>query len=360
MTTRSLCVFTLLVICAAQARGQQHATSIWADIQKRGEVVAGEALTPEQARERLAMEARQIVRDRGPGVVVELIRGAGEPQKGLAPGDFELRLGMHVLIEAADPRSAPELRDFRAGTAGLVNGWPGWLVFAVVGLDLIAHPDAPEVLTTIALDEDPRSMFRDAADYRRTAAAIAMGLLRSHVLSDEVWARIDGAWRHDVASRQEASAEATSRSDDTRSDFLQALHSSRVYAGALRDADVLARYRDFERRLWRAWACPPRVLHHMRGGYFQDVVDIIAAQLKPGDERFVLRILDDTASTRTETSIAVTLVARMPSFPLERLVTIAASDSPKAPFARQALDLAARAGRQVPSTQPTTRPEDRP
>jgi hypothetical protein len=352
-----LCLHSLSILLVAStilAGAEGLPPSTWAQIRERAEPIASKNLPAQALRAALAEEARRIVAQRGAAVIGELAQGAGDRQRAMAPDHPELVMAAYVLALASDPENNSGLLAWPEE----VVTWETIVTLIVVAVDLSPTPKSGQLLCGIGLEDAySRRLLPDGSGHRlwRDPAALALGLLRAH---DDGTLRpvIEAALLAERAKPQPASIPT---STESRGDYLAAFLASADYAAKLDREGAAGRYREFERRLWRAWAM-------LRGNpitprwFLLQTAQVVGRQLQPGDERFIVRIFEEDAVTITEMMVAVYLADQLPRDALERLAQIAASESSKAPFARQALDLAARAGRQLPTTQPSTRPEDRP
>ena len=96
-------------------------------------------------------------------------------------------------------------------------------------------------------------------------------------------------------------------------------------------------YLGFEKRLWATWAPAQKTF----SGAFMAYEEAAASFLKTCrniDERFLIRIFEESASTPSETNMAIALAGRLHTPTLkEKLLAIANSDSSRAQAAQQAL-----------------------
>jgi hypothetical protein len=117
--------------------------------------------------------------------------------------------------------------------------------------------------------------------------------------------------------------------------YFKALLASYDYAAGLEPADRTA-YRDFERRLWWYWALVSK--SNVAAWQFSHAAALLAETWNPGDERFVVRIFREPASTREEANIALHLVQRANLLSIRKdLEEIAAGTSAQAATAQSAL-----------------------
>jgi hypothetical protein len=123
----------------------------------------------------------------------------------------------------------------------------------------------------------------------------------------------------------------------TKADYLRALTASWKYAADL-DSAERDQYRDFERRLWRAWALARGWRDRRAGVPFTSAAGNFADNWKEGDERFVLRIFEEPATTIEEKNIAEHLAHLFSLDGIKKLQKIADGSSPKTPVARCALE----------------------
>jgi hypothetical protein len=247
----------------------------------------------------------------------------------LLAGDISIR----VLLDVADPKGDYAFRHDRSDSF-----WdPRWYGIAMAAVDTYRDSRSRDLLMELAL----------AARYVGTPSAFegspvvyALGFLRSY--EPEVRPKIEAAYRTEAArDRPEVPHTMADYLLLTRAKYLRSLLKSWDY-GARLDPSERERYRDFEHRLWRAWALVDGWNSHISGMPYQHAASMFKKHWKQGDDAFLARIFEEPASTNEETRIAQYLVHRFSPDAKKRLEAIAAGSSSQSRTAQRALEIEAR------------------
>lgn len=221
-----------------------------------------------------------------------------------------------------------------------MGDYVSWHGVAAAAIDTYHDARSRNLLVQIAVKEGEFGWTEDGEGHAcwDGPSVYALGLLRSYE-PQGIRPKIEAALRVEAArEKPQAPPDAIRTTSD---DYLRALLESWQYAASLDPAERDC-YRDFEHRLWRAWALARGWGSRKAGVPFESAAKTLDMQWKQGDDRFLLRIFEDPSSTIEETRIGEHLVHRFSADAKKRLETIAKSDSPKADAARRALEEATR------------------
>jgi hypothetical protein len=328
---RSLIASGFCGIAWAMAIAQENATplpEIWKEIEPEAEAISKLEPPTTYHTSRAWEAADRLTKSRNRSTIHTLFESVSELDRLPVRDEREYltdwmkRLAAYVIIETADPKG-------RYGLKPIVRRWgmrADLKTMAVVGVDCY-HDDSSRdwlfMVVSYSVDDpgDGRARF-DASFF------FALQLLRGY--------QPDKAMRQKLhLSLQEESTSTDRVARDVRA-HVRSVLSSWDFADSLQDPAIRRRYRDFQSRLWRFWAIGPKGFRGV-GTEYHFVAAHLLKDWHPGDERFVIRIFENPASMRDESKIAVYLAHKLPdAAPLKE---IADSDSPQAPYAREALQI---------------------
>ena len=239
----------------------------------------------------------------------------------------------YVMARAADPTDSVDLQSITLEYPD--SGWASLRERALCAAELLHDSDSRDLLLAVGLNDakpvgERWNSFDPALAGWPGLATAAFGLLRSYPAS-EVRPLVVAAL-HRMDQRPAPADPDEARLWRVRRANLEGFLASVDYAETL-DWITQARYWDFQRRLWRTWAL------EMHDAILPDY--IFAARkitLRRGDEEFVVRIFETPKSTGAETLIAMGLADQLPEWMAKRLQAVAASTSPNAQYAREALE----------------------
>jgi len=218
-----------------------------------------------------------------------------------------------TIVELADPDDTYGIRSSKC--------WLYWKTATqatIIAISKLDDNEARETLIRLATGK-----YSDKAIVFEPASLIACGLLRSFELEQLSSQQID-----DLLNDQPAVQRAN----------LQALLSSLKYRDSLEETKDREAYIQFEKALWQTWGLTPPDFSRPSGLEYGNAAAALRKAVGEIEERFILRIFEDSESTGVETRIAINLACQLSSPTLkERLIAIADSKSPKAEAARRAL-----------------------
>jgi len=281
---------------------------------------------------RLQNAAKDIAKRHDRSAIEALIRGVEiARQFPEAKRNLSRSLSILVIIAIADPKNEHDLKP-GASTPG-IGQWPGvtWYGAALAAINVYHDTRARDFLLAVAL-EDGDYGYADGAWL--SPSTYATGFLR----------RYDAAGIRpnvETALSAEMAKEKPKMQRRPLEQHLRALVSSWDHAAEMKDAAERDRYRDFEHRLWRAWALAGGWGARKAGVPFGSAATILDKHWKDGDEHFLLRIFEESTSTVEETRIAEHLAYRLSAEGKKRLEKLAGSNSIRASFAAAALREAA-------------------
>lgn len=219
------------------------------------------------------------------------------------------------------------------------------------------QPDRPEsafaAWALIALgDPDGRLGLEAAVERSRSlpgTALVAVGALggeeaRGILVRWAVggWDSAAGLLRSDDPRLVKPLLEAAGDASSPTPDPVRALTSSFAFAESLEDPAALRAYRDFETRLWRAWAITHKSYRGGGEAYDRAAVLLISG-LTDEDDRFVLRIIADASTTDAETALALRLAPYVKTPAMKQgLEAIASGGGLRAALAKKALEAVER------------------
>ncbi len=286
-----LAIATSTGVCSQGAR----AADLWVQIE---EVAASVESTGEYSR--IEEVAKEIAQQTSRAEIEEMVRS----------GDANLkRLSSHVWInsQAILTRALLNIADPHDKRRQWNNlGMPGdvsWHGAATAAIDNYHDARSRDLLVELALKErlagylgDPR---RGSLSHG-TFVVYATGLLRGYD-PGEIRPKIEAALK--VEEAKEKPKAPPNAMIVTSADYLRALLESWNYAATLKPAER-DRYRDFERRLWRAWALAGGWKSRKADMQIYSAADYFWKHRKDGDERFLKRISEVPTSTVEEKQVA--------------------------------------------------------
>jgi hypothetical protein len=229
-------------------------------------------------------------------------------------------LTAYVLVQIADPEDQCGLKAILTRTISTDLTEEALRTVAMVAIDHYHDEASRKWLTDVAFSGDDQSYF-------------ALQLLRGYAASNASRARLDQALQGDTSKIEIAAGWR----GFTRGDTLRSVLESWDFAARLDDPASRARYRKFQSRLWQLHATLAVSRRGKRNASFQfdGTANQLADEWRPGDERFVLYVFQNPHTTPDEARIAVYLAHKLTD--TAPLKAIAESDSPQAPYAREAL-----------------------
>ena len=339
-------VVLLMTVSATGVHAQEKTVpEIWMRIEQEAESIAKESVDGEWDRNALQMqldeEAREIADHCGRSDIETMVRTVNAHLPRPHAGQMYVNaISIRVLVEVADPKGEHGLKDLRR-RGGSWESNVSWYGVAVAAIDVYHDNRSRDLLVELALKEGLFGWTLEEGGGSSAFASpvvYALGLLRSYE-PQEIRPKIEAALR--VETGKEKPKVPPNATCTTSADYLRALLESWKYAASLDPAER-DRYRDFEHRLWRAWALA-RGWGSRKGGVpFWSAAGTLEKHWKQGDDRFLLRIFEEPTSTVKETRIAEHLAHRFSADTKKRLEAIADGSSPKAGAARRALEEAAR------------------
>ncbi len=267
----------------------------------------------------------------------EIERMIRTADKALPPRDKDLdgltaSLSGMVIARIADPNDEHHFvsRSRRWGVGKSSMGTIDWYALAMAAIDLYHDQASFKLLLEFGLKDDP-GMYGWSVGHWDHPAVEALGFLRGYDSNDSARADVERQLR--IAIRRSKQDGVAASQAALRAKYLKALVASWDYAKGLNESRR-KEYREFERRLWRAWSLS-------RGGFrgqygqFLDAMEIF--RWREGDEGFFLRIFESPASTPEELLLAEYMAPRLSEDGKRRLQAVAKGDSPRASNAERAL-----------------------
>lgn len=231
-------------------------------------------------------------------------------------------LAAYALVEVVDKRVGSRLGPYVKRT----RAYSRRAVIAAVG----TCPDeqAREWLFDLAMDGDLSSRHIAYITFP-SESYFALQLLRGYEPEPLMLAKIKQLLKEDLQTPTDSSPQYI-----TRAQALRSLLSSWDYSASLDDV-TKKRYRDFQSRMWRYFACTDLRSRAVVISVFGCPAAELLKEWQPGDEQFVLHVFEDEHATKDEAEIALYLVHKLSD--TAKLQAIADGDSPQAPLAKQAL-----------------------
>jgi hypothetical protein len=343
---RSTWTAGIALLMVAQAAGnppqKQRPPEIWCDIGREAKALVAMRIDSEMARAKYGTAVERIAAHSDRSTIETLVRTGDFPRR-LDDSMYKnivIDLSGLVMAAVADPKDEHGVKSGVEACRSLCGNWYG---AAVAAIDVYHDAAARDLLLEIVsgrLSESQSATLGEPQSgtlvFGGDACVYALGCLRTY--------EPEGFRRGiEVLGAEHAKARTERLGSPEPETYVRALLSSFNYSAQLKDEEELARYHDFERRLWRAWALTPGVFHvaGVKYGYgvkFGYAARILDEHWKEGDDRFLMRILEDATSTPEETEIAVHLGYHLSAENRTRLNAIAAGLSCKADAARRALD----------------------
>ncbi|MDZ4820022.1 MAG: hypothetical protein SGJ20_13715 [Planctomycetota bacterium] len=224
-----------------------------------------------------------------------------------------------------------------------------------VAIDLYHDNEAREFLIReTILDPGPVEERLGTNDRPNFDWEVGMQLLRSYDMED-VRAKIENTRNKWLTASKDPEKKDSYRRASSELSQLNALLASMDYAKSLPDDATRERYRQFESRLWRAWALAggkqsrKAWVGHTKAAHaltHRIQHKLVNDHLKPeytvdwdrADEPFVLRILSDVQTTENEEIIVSFMKIPISEESKAKLRVAAEGDSNKARYAKSLLD----------------------
>jgi hypothetical protein len=216
------------------------------------------------------------------------------------------QLSALVIADLADPADEQGLKSVL--TRWSVKFGNDWDLVAIAAVDIFHDESSRKLLLEVALQDATASGAKHKGRFLfdpPDRSGIAWQLLRGYEAED----LREKLQKELIAAR--AVAERDHPQWRSRAADLRTVMSCIDYAARVQDPAVRARYRSLQSRIWRARAFGPKGFRAVQSQY-SEAAKIVQKQWRPGDEPFLIRILEDTASTPDETLIASYLVHRLP------------------------------------------------
>ena len=293
-------VVLLMTVSVTGVHAQEKTVpEIWMRIEQEAESIAKESVDVEWDHNALQMqldeEAREIADHSGRSDIETMVRTVNDHLPRPHAGQMYVNaISIRVLVDVTDPKGEHGLKDLRR-RGGSWESNVSWYGVAVAAIDVYHDNRSRDLLVEIVLKEEKHGWVEDGEGYAcwQSPSVYALGFLRSYE-PQEIRPKIEAALRGEaVKEKPKLPANAIHA---MREDYLRALLESWKYAASLDPAER-DRYRDFEHRLWRAWALA-RGWGSRKGGVpFWSAAGTLEKHWKQGDDRFLLRIFGDIVNS---------------------------------------------------------------
>jgi hypothetical protein len=338
----------------ASAQGDTpELTDAWKQVHQEAMRLAGEAEKRNPEMRQFAQSAIKSLAARGDrSTISELFDGIPAVETMQMTDELKdvrgwMKFLAHLLLfEISDPENRAGMirtEGWERG-AGPYNYSPEELsMFAVAAMSIYGDAASREWLFEVAMsklgnpDENSEYPYVVQEPYY-----YALQLLRGHQEDDAMRTKLRELLSVAPTVRQVPMSKAVSRRT-----ALQSVLASWDFAASLDEAVVQRRFREFQSQLWRFHGIVAIRTRGSREGtsQYRSPADLLAKNWQPGDERFVLHIFEEPASTSDELRIAEYLAHKLPDTAM--LKAIAESNSPNARHAQFALQrIVERARRQ--------------